>query len=187
MSACSRVSSSYKFDWAWVTHSPSIKFNCSKEGSNEYWLTGSGRSNSGGFSGASIFIWILGSFVNFCCCWSDNTERPATLPSLLLTNSKFSISGIIELICTSSKCSNMSFREWIIWSSPNFSGMGLCSVDRTPSILRSFFSLLHLWMVVSPAVPAPLLLPKDLSRPFLVAHARSVANLYWKTCRRYTS
>ena len=50
VSACSRVSSSYKLDWALVIHSPSIEFNCSKEGTNEYWLTSSGSSNAGGFS-----------------------------------------------------------------------------------------------------------------------------------------
>ena len=44
-----------------------------------------------------------------------------------------------ELICKSSNCLNMSFMEWIIWSSPNFSGMGLYRVDCIPSILHTLF------------------------------------------------
>ena len=68
-----------------------------------------------------------------------NTKPPATLLSLLLTNSKLSVSGITELICISLKCLHMSFREWIIWSSPNFSGVGLYRVDCAPSTRFSFY------------------------------------------------
>ena len=44
-----------------------------------------------------------------------------------------------ELICTSQNCLNMSFMEWIIWSSPNFSGKGLHRVDCIPSTLYTLF------------------------------------------------
>ena len=48
-----------------------------------------------------------------------------------------------ELICKSSNCLNMSFMEWIIWSSPNFSGMGFYRVDCIPSTLHTLFFFFH--------------------------------------------
>ena len=57
-----------------------------------------------------------------------------------------------ELICKSQNCLNMSFMEWIIWSSPNFSGMGLYRVDCIPSTLHTLF---FFFFFTSPSLAGP--------------------------------